>query len=146
MSNQLRPTTSLDDVRVIRFREFREPNGTLVPLTVDEEIPFPVSRMFFVHSVPESSVRGDHAHIACNQLFIAASGRCEIAVDDGTRKRIVMLDAPSQGIYVPPGIWATQRYLSSASVLFVLADLPFDEADYIREHAAFLAFRGLAPR
>ena len=50
----------------------------------------------------------------------------------------------SRALLVPPGIWAEQVYEGDDTVLMVLCDLPYDEADYIRDYTEFLAFRGMA--
>jgi dTDP-4-dehydrorhamnose 3,5-epimerase len=47
------------------------------------------------------------------------------------------LDSPEQGIEIGPMIWREMHDFSPDCVVAVLADAPYDEADYIRDHSAF---------
>jgi len=131
---------------IVKFRAFEEENGTLVPLTALKEIPFPIGRIFYVYGVAAGDIRGEHAHRECHQMLVCLRGICEITVDDGTETRSFALDSPKQGLHVPPTLWATQRYGSRDTVLLVVTDQPYNEADYLRDYDAFLAFRGVARR
>ena len=50
------------------------------------------------------------------------------------------LKNPTQGILIPPGIWAEQVYKEENSILMVLCDREYDEGDYIRDFNEFLLF------
>jgi UDP-2-acetamido-3-amino-2,3-dideoxy-glucuronate N-acetyltransferase len=49
-----------------------------------------------------------------------------------------VLDDPTLGVYIPPGIWGSQFRYDSDAVLLVLASHPYDSEDYIRDYDAFL--------
>jgi dTDP-4-dehydrorhamnose 3,5-epimerase-like enzyme len=102
-------------------------------------VPFSPQRWFMVYDVPSEHVRGEHAHRACEQFLICVSGQVMVAVDDGENRTEVLLDGPSVGIYIPAGIWASQFRYDSDAVLLVLASLPYDPDDYIRDYDEFLA-------
>jgi len=42
---------------------------------------------------------------------------------------------------IPPTIWAEQTYLQENTIVLVLCDQFYDEADYIRDYDAFLQWR-----
>lgn len=104
-------------------------------------VPFSVKRTFVI-SAHEKCDRGFHAHKLCSQLLIPLKGSCTVVCDDGKNRKDFLLDSPQQGLLVPPTIWAEQKY-SAGTILMVLTDQPYDEADYIRKYDDFLMFRGV---
>jgi hypothetical protein len=68
---------------------------------------------------------------------LAASGSFEVLVDDGEESKVVQLNRPNKGLYIPPGIWAAEMNFSSGAICLVLASHNYDEADYIRDYENF---------
>ena len=62
-------------------------------------------------------------------------------LDDGVNKRTVMLNRPFWALHVPPGIWASEQGFSSGSICLVLASHAYNEDDYLRNYASFIAYR-----
>lgn len=102
------------------------------------DLPFIPQRFFAVHDVASGNVRGEHAHRKCAQFLVALNGSVRCIVDDGATRREALLDTPSVGLHLPPMVWGTQFGHSSDAVLLVLASLPYDDLDYIREYEQFL--------
>lgn len=50
--------------------------------------------------------------------------------------------ARGRGLVLPPMVWHEMRGFSPGCVLMVLAAAAYDEADYIRDRAAFLKRAG----
>ena len=46
----------------------------------------------------------------------------------------------SMGLLVPPGIWASEKYVDNAAVLMVLCDRGYEADDYIRDYNDFKNF------
>ena len=125
-------------VKLIEFPYIKETNGDLV--VVEESIiSFNMSRIFTVRA-SKGSVRGEHAHRHCSQLLICTNGAVEVKCDDTRTTDIYVLDKPNLGLFVPPGIWADQKYIENNTILTVLCDRPFEEADYLRNYEDFLLF------
>lgn len=97
-------------------------------ITVIEDIPFTVRRVFFIYDVPKDTLRGGHAHKTCHQLFVAVCGAVHIRVGDGKE---FILDCPNIGLYVPPKHIVHMAFLTEETTLMVLASKKFDENDYI---------------
>ncbi|OGR69503.1 MAG: hypothetical protein A2X40_00755 [Elusimicrobia bacterium GWC2_65_9] len=131
----------LDAVRLTAVRSIQEENGNLAFLEGNRDVPFPISRAFCVYAVHAGDIRGRHAHKLCHQFLVCVHGRVDVACDDGLSRKTFVLDSPLKGLHIPPLIWAEQRYASSESMLVVLADRLFEESDYIRDYAAFQAYR-----
>jgi hypothetical protein len=105
------------------------------------ELPFEFKRIFYLYDMPGGESRGAHAHKACHQFLVAASGAFEVLLDDGKMKNAVYLNRPYQGLHIPPGIWASELNFSSGSICLVLASHTYDETDYIRDYNDFLKFK-----
>lgn len=122
---------------LVPLRAARDLRGSLV---VGEfgELPFTPQRFFCVFGVASGNVRGEHAHRRCEQLLVALAGSVRCIVDDGVRRFEAVLDTPRVGLHLPAMVWGTQFGHSADAVLLVLASLPYDSEDYIREYEQFL--------
>ncbi|MES2628607.1 MAG: FdtA/QdtA family cupin domain-containing protein [Bacteroidota bacterium] len=134
---------SIYDCSVIEFRKIKDRSGNISPIEGIKDIPFAISRVFYLYDIPGGEDRGAHAHVNCHQLLIAASGSFDIRLDDGRSNRTVSLNRPNFGLHIPPGIWASEMGFSSGSICLVMASHLFDEKDYIRNYEDFLKYRGL---
>jgi dTDP-4-dehydrorhamnose 3,5-epimerase-like enzyme len=125
-------------VKLIEFPYLEESNGDLV-VVEGGTIPFNVSRVFTVRA-SKGSVRGEHAHRHCSQLLICTNGAIEVKCDDNRITDTYVLDKANFGLFIPPGIWGYQKYIEENTTLTVLCDLPYEEADYIRNYNDFKLF------
>ena len=64
----------------------------------------------------------------------------KLRLDDGFEQKEVLLDKPFEGVYISNDTWREMYDFSPDAVLLVLASEPYNEADYIRDHDAFLEF------
>lgn len=124
---------SLIDLGKISFEQ-----GNLTVVENHADFPFDVRRVFYLFDIVGGESRGAHAHKACHQFLIAASGSFEITLDDGKYKRHVALNRPSIGLHIPPGIWASEFNFSSGAICLVLTSHTYNEDDYIRKYEDFL--------
>lgn len=133
----------VDGVTVHRFTEHGDLRGKLTAgaFELPGGVPFQPRRWFMVYDVPTREVRGEHAHRECHQFLVCVSGSVMVAVDDGHRRRELLLDGPRVAIYVPPMVWATEYRYDQAATLMVFASHEYDPTDYIREYEDFLAER-----
>lgn len=115
--------------------------GSVTPIESEINLPFFIKRVFYLFDIPGGESRGAHAHKNCHQFLIAASGAFEVLLDDGATKRQVMLNRPYFGLYIPPGIWASEINFSSGAICLVLASDVYSEEDYIRTYEEYKEFR-----
>ena len=125
-------------VKLIELPYHEENNGDLV-VVEKEIIPFSIKRVFNVRQ-QKGDIRGKHAHRHCSQLLICTNGAVEVKCDDISTTEIYVLDKPNFGLFIPPGIWADQKYIENNTILTVLCDRPFEEADYLRNYEDFKLF------
>lgn len=129
--------------RLIELPERADARGSLVFAQNGDQIPFTVKRFFALYGLPTGAVRGGHAHRAQHQLLMMLSGRATITVDDGKRRTAVRLDRPNQALHIPPLLWLDLDDFTPGAVCMVLTSDLYSEADYIRDHDAFLRAKAL---
>jgi hypothetical protein len=116
--------------------------GSIGVLEDPSLVPFSIERVYFIYDVPAGSERGSHAHKNLEQFMVAASGSFTVELDSGTSKDSFVLDSPSVGLYVPPGMWRDLKDFAPKSVCLVLASTKYDESDYLRDYDEFLSWAG----
>jgi len=129
------------DCSLLYFPKITNRAGNISPLESGKDIPFSISRVFYIYDIPGGEDRGAHAHKECHQLLVAASGSFDILIDDGRNKKMVNLNRPYLGLHIPPGIWAAEMGFSSGAVCLVLASHKYNETDYIRDYNAYLNYK-----
>jgi dTDP-4-dehydrorhamnose 3,5-epimerase-like enzyme len=134
------PHTTITSVYLVRLPHHFEDNGDLVVMEGFVNVPFAIARVFMVRA-QEGSVRGQHAHKACAQFLTCLRGSVEVVCTDGTNSAEFELNHPNQGLYIPSGIWAEQRYKTMDAALTVLCDRVYEAEDYIRDYSEFLNYR-----
>ena len=127
---------------LIRFTFASDNRGDLLAIELQNQLPFEPKRFFATYNVPSTAVRGEHAHIECEQVLFALAGSIRVLLNDGVCNQEFLLDDPTIGLYIPNHIWGTQESLSSSSILGVFASHAYEESDYIRSFDEFLHLVG----
>jgi len=112
--------------------------GSLVALEKGDDFPFEIQRVYYVWGTAANTVRGHHAHKALEQVIVVTSGSCDFTLDNGKIRQTVHLDRPNIGLYIKGNIWRTFTNFSPDCVVMVLANMHYDETDYIRDYEEFL--------
>ena len=141
---QASPNPGVRGARLVRQHAVFEARGNLTVGEIGKGLPFVPRRFFVISSVPGEDIRGEHAHRELHQLLLCLAGSVVVDVDDGERRRTVVLDCPQVGLHLEPMVWASQHQYTADAVLLVLASREYDPADYIREYGEFLAARRAA--
>jgi hypothetical protein len=66
------------------------------------------------------------------------SGQLTLEVFEGTKSNKYEISRLSPPLIVPPGTWRIMSNASADALLFVLADRPYEEKDYIRDWNEYL--------
>ena len=133
----------------------------------ENALPFGIGKVLVMSDIRPDDVRGNHAHYETEEILVALTGGCTVEMDDGLgRKASVRLSASggrdqgaggsNQASVVPdnqypitnnsdikealllyPHIWRIMRDFEPGTTLMVVANMPYDEADYIRDRAEF---------
>lgn len=129
----------LTDCLPIDLPKIHDERGNLTFIETERHVPFSIQRVFYLYDVPGGSVRAGHALKSCHQFIIAISGSFDVLLDDGRERRRFPLNRSHYGLYVTPLTWREIDNFSSNAVCLVLASAPYNEDDYYRDYAAFLA-------
>ncbi|MCF7838161.1 MAG: FdtA/QdtA family cupin domain-containing protein [Candidatus Marinimicrobia bacterium] len=121
--------------------------GSLVQFQPGSEnkntLPFAIGKVLVMSGIRPEDVRGNHAHFHTEEIVVVLQGGCSFDLDDGRgRHETVRLEAglaedqcPALLLY--PHIWRVFHHFQPNTILLVIASIPYDEADYIRDRNAF---------
>ncbi len=126
----------MQKISLIDIPKVHDERGSLAVVEKDT-IPFTVKRVYYLFDVPIDSYRGGHAHKEQESVIIALSGSFEVIVDDGVAQKRIMLNKPTQGLFISTNIWREIDNFSSGAVCLVLASSNYNEAEYIRDYNDF---------
>lgn len=125
--------------KIVELPKVSDPRGNLSFIEAGQHVPFDIKRVYYLYDVPGGSDRGSHAHKTLHQFIVAMSGSFDVVLDDGRAQKRFHLNRSYYGLYVCPMMWRYLDNFSSGAVCMVLASAHFNEKDYIRDHAKFLA-------
>lgn len=111
--------------------------GSLVAIEANDSIPFDIKRVYYIFGVDEGIRRGFHSHDALEQVLVCVRGSVTILLDDATEEKTVVLDDPTQGLYIGKMVWREMFDFSYDAVLLVMASEHYDTSDYIRDYNEF---------
>jgi dTDP-4-dehydrorhamnose 3,5-epimerase-like enzyme len=130
---------SIETCRLVQLPKISDPSGNLTFIEGERHIPFEIKRVYYLYDVPEGRTRGRHAHKAVQQFIVAVAGSVTLVLNDSHRRKEFLLNRACCGVYVPRMTWQELKDFSPGSVCLVLASETYDEADYYRDYADFLA-------
>jgi dTDP-4-dehydrorhamnose 3,5-epimerase-like enzyme len=136
----MRSKKSIYDSCIIKLNKINDRSGNITVIEENLHLPFAVKRIFYLYDVPGGSERGGHAHYELHQFMVAASGCFDVVLDDGINKKVVELNRPYYGLYIPPGLWIEVINFSSGAISLNLVSDTYKEEDYIRDYQEFLKF------
>ena len=128
------------EIKKYHFQKHGDERGMLVALEQFKDIPFAVKRVYYIYNTLPNVRRGFHAHKNLKQILICVKGSCKLHLDDGVETKEIVLNDPTEGVYLDNNIWREMYDFSPDAVLLVLASELYDEADYIRNYDEFLKF------
>ena len=128
------------EIKMFQFPPHGDDRGQLIAIEAQKDLPFEVKRVYYISDTLEGVRRGFHAHRNLQQVLICVSGSCKIHLDNGRETAEVLLDKPSEGLYIANDMWREMYDFTPGAVLLVLASAYYDEADYIRNYEDFLKY------
>jgi hypothetical protein len=134
-------TSTVYDSNIAVLNKIHNNSGNITVIESSVNIPFSISRIYYLYDVPGGESRGGHAHKQLYQLIVAASGSFDVLLDDGINKKIVKLNRPNYGLLVVPGLWRELFEFSSGAICLVLTSHKYDEEDYIRDYDQFTKWK-----
>lgn len=129
---------TVEDVRLLEFKEHGDERGKLVIAECGKEIPFSVQRVFYIYGSDSTVVRGKHANRNSEFVLVNVAGTSKVDVEDvHGNKKTYELDHPHMGLYLPNYIWKNMYEFSADSVLLCMSNMSYDSNEYIRDYQQF---------
>lgn len=124
-------------IKLIDFPPLGDDRGSLVALEAQKTIPFDIKRVYYIFGTKPGVSRGFHAHRMLQQVAVCVTGKCRMALDNGSRREEIWLDSPTKGLMISGLVWREMHDFSPDCVLLVLANEYYDDTDYIRSYDEF---------
>jgi hypothetical protein len=108
--------------------------GGLIPFEKGMNVPFEVSRAFYIFNTRPGTARGSHANRNSQFLFVIISGSCNVKIDNGVDQSVITLNRPNQALWLDKMVWKEMYDFSYNAILLVLSNEKYDENEYIRDY------------
>jgi len=119
--------------------EFVDHRGVLIAGQFPEQLPFVPARFFVIRDVPETEVRGRHAHRSNQQVLFCLSGAFTAKFHDGETWKEFRLTSDGSGLFVPAMNFGELSGFAPDTILMVLASEPYNPLEYIHDFESFLS-------
>jgi hypothetical protein len=130
---------TIHDCILIEVPTITDDRGTIS--VIDKELPFQVKRVFWLHHIAEDKDRGAHALLEGMEIMVAVHGSFVVDLDDGTEKMSVLLDDPSKGLIIRPGVWFRTHSYKEEGVSLILADEEYSRDRYTYDYKEYIKLR-----
>ncbi|MCT4591913.1 MAG: FdtA/QdtA family cupin domain-containing protein [Candidatus Gracilibacteria bacterium] len=127
--------------KIIDLKAFGDQQmGYLVPIELNEKIPFEVKRAYFLYGMDQKATRGGHAHIIEQEVFVCAKGSCKAIIDQGQGKEEITMNNAEKALFTDTMTWHEFTDFSKDCVLLALSSVNYTPGDtnYITSYEEFL--------
>ena len=130
---------SVKDCYLIIVPTFTDERGVIS--VMDKELPFQVKRVFWLHHIKDGKDRGAHALLDSSEIIVAIHGSFIVDLDDTNSKTSVLLDDPSKGLMIKPGVWFRTHSYKEDGVSLILAEEEYARDKYTYDYEEFKKLR-----
>lgn len=128
---------SIPDARIIDLPKILDGRGNLTFFENQDQIPFIISRVYWIYDVPGGEQRGGHAYKDVQELIIALSGSFDVVLNDGKQEVKFTLNRSYYGLLVPKMIWRHMENFSTNALSLIATDTLYSEDQYIRDYKMY---------
>jgi len=129
------------DCCLVDIPTFTDERGAIS--VMDKELPFEVKRVFWLHHIKKGKDRGAHALLDSSEIMIAVHGSFVVDLDDTETKTSIVLDNPSKGVMIRPGIWFRTHSYKEDGVSLILASEEYAREKYTYDYKEYKRLRKL---
>lgn len=130
---------TVKDCILVDIPTFTDERGAIS--VMDEELPFEVKRVFWLHHIAEGKDRGAHALLDSSEIMVAIHGSFVVDLDDAENKVSVLLDEPGKGLMIRPGIWFRTHSYKEDGVSLILASDEYARDKYTYDYEVYKQLR-----
>ena len=127
------------DCILVDVHTFNDESGAIS--VMDKELPFQVKRVFWLHHIKDGKDRGAHALLDSSEIMVAVHGSFIVDLDDTLNKTSVLLDDPSKGLMIRPGIWFRTHSYKEDGVSLILAEEEYARDKYTYDYEEYKRLR-----
>ena len=132
---------TVNDCSLIDIPTFTDERGAIS--VIDKELPFQVKRVFWLHHIVEGKDRGAHALRDSNEIMVAVYGSFVVDLDDTDNKISILLNDPSKGLMIRPGIWFRTHSYKKDGVSLILAEEEYARDRYTYDYEEYKKLRNI---
>lgn len=130
---------TIEDCRIVDVPTFTDERGVISVL--DKELPFQVKRVFWLHHIKEGKDRGAHALLDSNEIMVAVHGSFVVDLDDTVNQVSILLDDPSKGLIIRPGVWFRTHSYKEEGISLILAEEEYARDKYTYDYKEYKQLR-----
>ena len=130
---------TVKDCILVDVPTFTDERGAISVL--DKELPFQVRRVFWLHHIKDGKDRGAHALLDSSEIMVAVHGSFIVDLDDTINKTSVLLDDPSKGLMIRPGVWFRTHSYKENGVSLILAEEKYARDKYTYDYEEYKRLR-----
>ena len=130
---------SVNDCELVDIPTFTDERGAISVL--DKELPFRVKRVFWLHHIQEGKARGAHALLDSSEIMVAVHGSFIVDLDDTINQTSILLNDPSKGLVIKPGVWFRTHSYKEEGVSLILAEEEYARDKYTYDYEEFKRLR-----
>lgn len=123
--------------KIIDLPKILDKRGNLSFFEYPNQLPFVISRTYWIYDVPGGGVRGSHAFKEQEEFIIALSGSFDVILHDGVQETKFSLNRSYYGLYIPKMYWRRMENFSTNALALIVSDKSYDENDYLRDFEDF---------
>ena len=130
---------SVKDCSLVDVPTFTDDRGAIS--VMDKELPFQVKRVFWLHHIKDGRVRGAHALLDSSEIIVAVHGSFIVDLDDTESIISVLLDDPSKGLMIRPGVWFRTHSYKEDGVSLIIAEEEYARDKYTYDYEEYKKLR-----
>lgn len=130
---------TVKDCILVDIPTFVDERGSIS--VMDKELPFEVKRVFWLHHIQAEKDRGAHALLDSEEIMIAIHGSFVVDLDDMATQTSILLDDPSKGLIIRPGIWFRTHNYKEDGVSLILASEEYARDKYTYDYETYKRLR-----
>ena len=130
---------TVKDCILVDVPTFTDERGAISVL--NKELPFQIRRVFWLHHIQEGKDRGAHALLDSSEIMVAVHGSFIVDLDDTMNKTSILLDDPSKGLMIRPGVWFRTHSYKEDGVSLILAEEEYARDKYTYDYEEYKKLR-----
>lgn len=129
-------------IKILDFPKIEDARGNLSFFENQQQIPFSITRTYWIYDVPGGQERGSHAYKTMQEVIVALSGSFDVILHDGKEEKKYSLNRSYYGLYVPALVWRSMNNFSTNALALIVSDKKYDETEYVRDFDIFKTMKG----